>query len=327
MTDETHNRPLEFVVSAAEQGQRLDAFLAAKISNYSRVLLQKAILADGVTVNSKREKPAYRLSEGQRVSVLLPEIPREGPEPENIPLQIIHEDDDLVVINKPAGMVVHPAKGHWAGTLASALQYHFNQLSSVGGPTRPGIVHRLDRDTSGVIVVAKNDLAHLNLAKQFEQRTTKKKYFAIVVGKVQLDRDIINIPLGKHPHQREKVAVRHDDPTAREAETYYEVQQRFDNFTSLSVRPKTGRTHQIRVHMAHLNHPILCDRLYGSRSEVTAGELNTSVIDTQVILTRQALHAQSIQITHPRSGQSIEFNAPLADDIQEVLQVLSASQI
>ena len=181
---------------------------------------------------------------------MLPEIPRQSPRPEDIPLDILYQDDELVVVNKPAGMVVHPARGHWSGTLAGALQFHFGPaLSSSGGPTRPGIVHRLDRDTSGVILVARTDRAHLKLAAQFQHRTIEKEYFAIVAGRPELDRDVIDRAIGVHPQQREKMAIFRDDAAGRTAQTFYQVRERFDGFAALEVLPKTGRTHQIRVHL------------------------------------------------------------------------------
>jgi 23S rRNA pseudouridine1911/1915/1917 synthase len=195
--------PVEFVVEASQSGWRLDAFLAQHLSDYSRVHLRRAISAGGVQVDGRGAKPAYRLKPGQRVSMVLPELPREAPRAENIPIEILYQDDWMAAVNKPPGMVVHPARGHWSGTLASALQYHLGQLSGIGGPTRPGIVHRLDRDTSGVILVARTDQAHSRLATQFEQRTIEKEYFALVSGQPELDRDLIDRPIGVHPHQRE----------------------------------------------------------------------------------------------------------------------------
>ena len=179
----------------------------------------------------------------------------------------------IVVVNKPAGMIVHPAKGHWEGTLASALAHHFGTLSGRGGPTRPGIVHRLDRDTSGVIVVAKNDQAHDALAAQFKSREVEKEYLAIVVGVPDRDRDVIDEPIGDHPTQREKKAIRREDPSARPAVTVYEVVERFAGYALVRALPKTGRTHQIRIHLAHIGYPVLCDRLYGGRAIITELEL------------------------------------------------------
>lgn len=318
------SEPIELVVSASEEGWRLDAFLAHHFPQYSRVHLRRVITAGGTRVGLQGGKPAYRLHAGQGVEVRLPEIPREAPQPEEIPLEILYEDSWLVAINKPPGMVVHPARGHWSGTLASALAFHFGKgnLSTVGGPTRPGIVHRLDRDTSGVIVVAKTDQAHSRLGIQFEQRSIEKEYFALVVGLPDRDRDLIDRRIGVHPQQREKMAIRREDPASREAQTFFEVVERFDGFAALRIRPKTGRTHQIRVHLGHIGCPILCDRQYGGRSEITRGEIRRDSGDVQIMLARQALHARRICFLHPGSSQPMEIEAPLPADIQAALAEL-----
>jgi 23S rRNA pseudouridine1911/1915/1917 synthase len=320
--DELSSQPVELVVPAEHAGARLDWFLAQQFSDYSRVLLRKVINAAGVRVDGLRVKAAHRLRAGERVSIVLPELDRKGPQPENIPLDILYEDDHLAVINKPPGMVVHPAKGHWAGTLAAALQFHFDQLSTAGGASRPGIVHRLDRDTSGAIVVAKTDPAHVRLAEQFENREVEKEYFAIVAGAPSCDRDLIDLPVGAHPYQREKMAIRHDHVTSRAAQTFYEVAERFDGFSALSVLPKTGRTHQIRLHLVSIGCPVLCDRLYGGRAEITRGELSRDASDVAVLLDRQALHAQRLKLRHPVTGESMQWIAPLPADIEGVLAVL-----
>jgi 23S rRNA pseudouridine1911/1915/1917 synthase len=314
------SEPVELLVEASESGQRLDAFLAGHFGQYSRVHLRRVITAGGVTVDGRGGKPAYRLREGQRVSIVLPEIPREAPQPEDIPLDVLYEDDHLVAVNKPPGMVVHPARGHWSGTLASALQYRFGSaLSGSGGPSRPGIVHRLDRDTSGVILVARSDQAHSNLATQFAERSIEKEYFALVVGSPDRDRDIIQRAIGVHPQRREKMAIRRDESASRSAETFYEVLERFEGFAALRLLPKTGRTHQLRVHLSHIGCPVLCDRQYGGRARITRGEIRRDADDTLVLLGRQALHARRLRFAHPATGQTLEIEAPLADDIQAVL--------
>lgn len=317
------SEPVEFVVAPSESGWRLDVFLAHYLTDYSRAHLRRVISAGGVQVDAGGCKPSYRLKPGQRVTLVLPDIPREGPSPEEIPLVILYEDDELAVVNKPPGMVVHPARGHWSGTLAGALQHHFGgQLSAAGGPTRPGIVHRLDRDTSGAILIAKNDIAHAKLAAQFEARSIHKEYFALVVGSPQRDRDVIDEPIGLHPRQRDKMAIRRQDPEARPAETYFEVLERFDGFAAVRALPKTGRTHQIRVHLDHAGYPVLCDRLYGGRSQITRGEIRRDPSDTLVLLDRQALHARWIRFTHPETGRVVEIEAPLAADMAAVLSAL-----
>ena len=255
--------------------------------------------------------------------VILPEIPREAPRPEEIPLEILFEDDDLVVVNKPPGMVVHPARGHWSGTLASALQFHFGpSLSSSGGPLRPGIVHRLDRDTSGAILVARHDQAHYQLGIQFQARSIEKEYFAIVVGTPEMDSDIIDRSIAVHPVHREKMTTVRDEEEGRTAQTFYRVAERFRGFAAVQAMPKTGRTHQIRVHLAHIGLPVLCDRAYGHRAELSRGELSGDASDASVLLNRQALHARRLRFTHPRSGQVLEIEAPLPPDMQAVLEEL-----
>jgi 23S rRNA pseudouridine1911/1915/1917 synthase len=314
--------PVEFVVEASQSGWRLDAFLAQHLSDYSRVHLRRAISAGGVQVDGRGAKPAYRLKPGQRVTMVLPELPREVPRPENIPLEILFQDDWMAAINKPPGMVVHPARGHWSGTLAGALQYHLGQLSGIGGPTRPGIVHRLDRDTSGVILVARTDQAHSRLSMQFEQRTIEKEYVALVSGHPELDRDLIDRPIGMHPHQREKMAIRRDSALSRPAQSFYEVVERFDGFAAIPILPKTGRTHQIRVHLSHIGCPVLCDRQYGGRAQITRGEIRRDPSDGLVLLDRQALHARRLRFTHPKTGERMEIEAPLPTDMQAVLDSL-----
>jgi 23S rRNA pseudouridine1911/1915/1917 synthase len=322
--NELSNVPTELVVSESQSGARLDSFLAQQFPSYSRVMLRRVINAAAVTVDGRRVKAAYRLRAGERVVIVLPALEREGPKPENIPLDILYEDAHLAVIDKPPGMVVHPAKGHWAGTLTAALQFHFDQLSSAAGPARPGIVHRLDRDTSGVLIVAKTDQAHMQLAGQFENRSVEKEYFAVAAGVPNRDRDVIDLPVGAHPYQREKMAVRRDHSTSREAHTFYEVAERFDGFSTIKVLPKTGRTHQIRLHLASIGCAVLCDRLYGGRALVTRGEISRDETDELVLLDRQALHARRLKIQHPVSGEPMEFVAPLPADIEAVLAALRA---
>ncbi|MEO8497422.1 MAG: RluA family pseudouridine synthase, partial [Planctomycetota bacterium] len=321
LPDDLSSAPAALIVDEAHADARLDAYLASQFPSYSRVKLRQVINAGGVQVDDKRTKASYRLRLGQTVSIALPEIVVEGPEPEDIPLDILYEDDHLIAVNKSPDMVVHPAKGHWSGTLTSALAFRFSQLSSVGGPTRPGIVHRLDRETSGVIVVAKTDQAHLGLAAQFEARTAEKEYTAIVIGSLDRDRDVIEQPIGMHPYHREKMAIRPDHPTSRDAKTFYEVVERFRGFALVKVLPKTGRTHQIRVHLAHAGAPVLCDRLYGGRSQITLGEI-TGDGEPEVVLNRHALHARRLTLTHPITKAPLELVAPLYSDLANLLAVL-----
>jgi 23S rRNA pseudouridine1911/1915/1917 synthase len=320
--DELSGEPRELLVSESQAGARLDVFLARQFPSYSRVLLRKVINAAGVRVDGNRVKAAYHLRVGERVEIALPELAREGPHPQDIPLEILYEDESIAAINKPPGMVVHPAKGHWTGTLAAALQFHFDKLSAAGGAARPGIVHRLDRDTSGVIVVAKTDRAHLALSAQFEARTVEKEYFAVTAGVPSRDRDLIDLPVGAHPYQRDKMAIRREHATSRTAQTFYEVLERFDGFAALVARPKTGRTHQIRLHLASIGCAVLCDRLYGGRAVLTRGELSRDPSDAMPVLERQALHARRLAIRHPMTQEPLEFVAPLPRDLDAVLSAL-----
>jgi 23S rRNA pseudouridine1911/1915/1917 synthase len=320
--ESTAGETIELIVGENHVGSRLDWFLAQQLPQYSRVYLHRAINAVGVKVDGHRAKASHRLRAGDHVTMVLPELPRVGPVPEDIPLDVIFEDAEIAVINKPPAMVVHPGKGHWQGTLTSALAFHFENLSAAGGPSRPGIVHRLDRDTSGVMVVAKTDSSHMRLAEQFENRTTEKEYFAIVVGVPDRDRDLIDLPIGPHPNHREKMAVRRGHPDSRESQTFYEVIERFAGFAALKVLPKTGRTHQIRLHLAHIGYPVLCDRLYGGRARLTRGELSRDPSDEELVLDRQALHARRLKIVVPTSGQSMDFVAPLPADLTRTLDEL-----
>lgn len=316
---------LDLTIEEADIGRRLDVVIAERLPQFSRTLLKKAIEAGGVTVGGRVERPAYKLEAGDVVCVVALVAPAEGPTPEPIAIDIVYEDDDIAVVNKPAGMVVHPAKGHWAGTLTAALAHHFGEgLSKTGGPTRPGIVHRLDRDTSGVIIIAKHDQAHERLAKQFQDRSTEKEYLAIMMGAPDRDADVIDEPIGPHPHIREKKAIRRDHPDSRDAVTTYEVIERFRRCALLRAKPKTGRTHQIRVHLAHIGHPILCDKQYGGRTRITASELRGGIAgpDEPSLLDRQALHAHRLTLNHPMTGERMTFEAPLPEDIDRVLRFM-----
>jgi 23S rRNA pseudouridine1911/1915/1917 synthase len=316
---------LDLTIEEADIGRRLDVVIAERLPEFSRTLLKKAIGAGGVTVSGRVERPAYKLESGDVVCVIALVAPAEGPTPEPIALDFVYEDDDIVVVNKPPGMVVHPAKGHWAGTLTAALAHHFGDgLSKTGGPTRPGIVHRLDRDTSGVILIAKHDQSHERLAKQFQDRSTEKEYLAIIMGEPDRDGDVIDEPIGPHPHIREKKAIRRGHPDSRDAVTTFEVIERFRRCVLLRAKPKTGRTHQIRVHMAHIGHPILCDKQYGGRTRITASELRGGVAgpDEPALLERQALHAHRLTINHPMTGERKTFEAPIPEDIERVLRFM-----
>ncbi len=313
----------EFVVAAGEAGERLDVVLSRRFAHFSRAYHRRLIDAGGVRVGGRACKASHHLQPGDHVEIVWAEPPREAPQPEEIALDILFEDDWLAAINKPPGMVVHPSKGHWSGTLAAALRHHFERLSGVGGPTRPGIVHRLDRDTSGVIVVAKTDQAHFHLARQFESRTAEKEYFALARGQPDRDRDEVDLAIGHHPRQREKMAATRDDPDSRAARTFYEVVERFDGFAAVRCLPKTGRTHQIRVHLASIGCPVLCDRLYGGQAQLRLGEIaRGAAVPDRILLDRQALHAQRLRLTHPQSGEVLDFTAPLPPDMSATLEAL-----
>ena len=308
-------------VEISERNERLDAFLVRHFSKFSRVKLQRAIASENVLLDGKKAKSSTRLQPGQKVRFLPPKPEPEGSIPEDIPLDILFEDEHMVAINKPPLMVVHPAKGHWSGTMTAALAFHFKSLSSIGGPTRPGIVHRLDRDTSGVILVAKTDQAHTALGKQFQDRTVEKEYHTIVTPAPDRDRDVIDKPIGDHPYQREKKAIREDHSSSRPSSSMYEVVERINGFALVVVRPKTGRTHQIRVHMAHIGCPVVCDRLYSGRARLTMNDLNRDGDET-IVIDRQALHARRISFDHPVSGDRMILECDLPEDMSRLLEAV-----
>ena len=322
---------LEFTVEPEHANLRIDLYLTLKIDGYSRVFLRRVVMQGLVRVDGREVKPAFHVVPGQLIEVIdLPPAPQDGPIPEAIALDILYEDESIVAINKSPGMVVHPAKGHWSGTLTAALAHHFKQLSDAGGPTRPGIVHRLDRETSGVILIAKTNEVHYKLCAQFEARQVQKTYVAIIAGTLDRDRDRIIQPIGHHPYQREKMAIRSGHPSSRYAETQFEVTQRFPGYALLKVSPKTGRTHQIRLHLAHIGCPVLCDRLYAGHAEIRLGQLLRRSArglplrpeDTQAVLARHALHALEIQVEHPKTQKKLTITAPLPADMQRVLDIL-----
>lgn len=324
MSDAPGAEPLQLTVEARAHGWRVDHYLHRLFPNFSRALFQKAIEQGRVLLNGLPVKPARRLRVNDRLSVLLPELPDETLPPEDIPLEVLYEDDCLVILNKPAGMIVHPGKGRYRGTLAGALQHHFDRLSDVAGRLRPGIVHRLDRDTSGVLVVAKDNQVHHRLSAQFERRDVRKEYRALCWGEMHLDRDYIETHVRVNPKHREKMMVCPPGGNAREAVTFYEVLERFRGFTYVRLLPKTGRTHQLRVHLQYLGHPIVADRLYGGRSELRLSAVIGACDPDRVLIARQALHAFRLEFQHPESGKPLAFEARLADDIAETLQVLRA---
>jgi 23S rRNA pseudouridine1911/1915/1917 synthase len=316
--------PLDLIVMVKAEGMRLDLYVHMHVADFSRSEIQKSIEAGTITVNGRAIKPSYKVRKNDRLHVEMPEPTHDIPVPENIPLDILYQDDWLAVINKPYDMVVHPAKGNWSGTLVNALQWHFReQLSTDNGQLRAGIVHRLDKDTSGVILIAKDNATHRELAMQFETRKVFKEYIAIAVGELERDSDYIEGAMKMHPHDRLRMIVS-TDPDAKHALSYYEVLERYRGFTLVKIQPRTGRTHQIRVHLLHAGCPVLADRIYGGRVSLKASELDaTSPRDhDEIILGRQALHAFRLRFRHPRTDQWIEAEAPLPDDMRRVLDLL-----
>lgn len=301
-----------FVVSPAEKGTRLDLYLKSQAPELSRSRIKQLILEGKVTVNGVTiPKPSYEVKEGERIKLSLP--PPEEPQlsPEEIPLEIVYEDEDLVVVNKPQGMVVHPAPGNYRGTLVNALLFHCRDLSGIGGILRPGIVHRLDKDTSGLLVVAKNDRAHLDLAAQIKAREVKRAYLALVHGVPSPKEGTISAPLGRHPVQRQKRAV--NPARGKPALTFYTVREEFPDFALVEARLATGRTHQIRVHFAFLGHPVVGDPVYGKRRNPFG-------------LKKQVLHAYLLGFRHPRKNTYLEFQAPLPAYFAEILNYLRAQK-
>jgi len=308
-------------VARAEAGERLDHYLARKIPSLSRARLKNLITDHSVLVNDRPIKPSYRVRPGDIIEIELPPPLLVELTPEPLPLDIVYEDDDLVVVNKPAGMVVHPGAGVNQGTLANALVYHFQQLSEGGGALRPGIVHRLDKETSGLMVVAKNNLAHEKLAEQWHRREVGKTYEAIVIGRPGPlgHRGRIDQPIGRHPLHRTMMAVR-PKGHGREALTLYRVIELIGDFSRLEVETKTGRTHQIRVHLAWLRFPVVGDAVYGRDllTRITQPHVRR-VVDG---LGRHCLHATRLRFAHPRTGAPLEFTSPLPRELETFLAFL-----
>ncbi len=303
MTTET------ILLIAETEASRIDAYLAAN-TDLTRSKIQKLTKDGAVALNGKACKASSAVCAGDSIRILVPETDGDRlPEPENITLDVVYEDDDLAVINKPKGMVVHPAPGNPSGTLVNALLYRFQTLSGAGGEIRPGIVHRIDRMTSGLLVVAKNDFAHEALARQFAEHTAHREYLCLVHGNLKEDSGTVDAPIGRHKTDRKRMAVTED---GRRAVTHWHVLERFGTETLLDVRLETGRTHQIRVHMAYIKHPILGDEVYGSPAP-------------KLGLNGQALHGYRLTFSHPRTGETMSFTAPLPDDFITALVRLGGS--
>lgn len=323
-TPEGSDGPLKVVVEARAHGWRIDHYLTRLHPNFSRAAFQRVIDDKGVLVNGLPVKIARRLRVNDCVEFRLPEIPDRTLPPEDIPLNILYDDDSLIVINKAANMIVHPGRGNYLGTLAGALQFHFDKLSDVAGKHRAGIVHRLDRDTSGVLVVAKDNTVHAHLSSQFEQRTVDKEYRAIVWGEVSFDRDFIETHVRVSQRNRERMMVCPESGNSRFAATFYEVLERYNGFSFMRLCPQTGRTHQLRVHMHHLGHPVVADRLYEGHAALWMSDLIENLPDEEdeILIQRQALHAFRLCFDHPVTGKRLEFEAPLPEDFMKALTAI-----
>ena len=288
------------------EGERLDSLVAEHCDDLSRSTVKSLIEQGKILVNSQLSKASYRVKEGDEIRVDIPEPKEIRLEPQNLPLPIIYQDEDLVVVNKPKGMVVHPAKGNWDNTMVNALLYHVRDLSGINGELRPGIVHRLDKDTSGVMVVAKNDRAHRCLAEQIKEHSINREYLALVHGTIKENLGTIDAPIGRSKVDRKKMAV---TGNGRSALTNYEVMERFKDYTLVKVQLLTGRTHQIRVHFAYIGQPVVGDPLYGPSKK-------------HLGLDSQALHAYRLGFIHPSSGEYLEFNSPMPDYFAKILSQL-----
>jgi 23S rRNA pseudouridine1911/1915/1917 synthase len=308
-----------YSITEENPGNRLDIFLSLENPSLSRSRIKSLIEEGHVLLNGSPSKASHHLKSGEVVTFSIPEPQPLNIKPEPIPLDIVYEDDAILVLNKPPGLVVHPGAGNQSGTLVNALLHHCKHLSGIGGKLRPGIVHRLDKDTSGIMVITKNDTAHHSLAKQFAERKVKKKYRTFVWGGVKNDKGTIDSPIGRHPHHRKKMS-----PLAKRgkrAVTHYKVIKRFDYITLLEITLETGRTHQIRVHLSSIHHPVLKDPLYG-------GGRSTSSLVKRISnnLNRQALHACLLGFVHPVKGTYMEFTSPMPEDMTMVLDALEGEQ-
>ena len=320
MDFQEENSPLIFHPSSLDVGKRLDAYLAEKIEGWSRSRLQKLVADGDALVNEKESKPSYKLRDGDTIEIELTELPAVEFAPEDIPLNIVYEDAHLAVINKPAGMVVHPGAGVSSGTLANAIAHHFglNPPATAGGSDyRIGIVHRLDKDTSGLIVVAKSEEVHEKLSEQFRDREVFKSYIALVHGELEENAGEVDAPIAREKHNRTKMSVRAHGRTAL---SLWRVKKRFEKFTLLAVEIKTGRTHQIRVHLAYINHPIVGDETYNAGRDKTVFDL--TIRKAIADLNRFFLHAEKLSFTHPVSGERLNFTAPLPDELTDFLELL-----
>jgi 23S rRNA pseudouridine1911/1915/1917 synthase len=318
---QTDEEQLTLHVGGSVKYRRIDKYLHGRLAaNLSRAMIQKQIAAGAVKVNGKVVKASFKLSQGDKIELMAPTLPTKEIMPEDIPLNIIYEDDDLIVLNKQADMIVHPARGNTHGTLVNALAFYSDELSSGLGEFRPGIIHRLDKNTTGVMVVAKNDITQWKIARQFQNRQVKKTYLAIVHGIPELTADRINAPLGIHPKIRVKYAIRPE--RGKEAVTFYEVLEEFRGFSLLKLTPQTGRTHQIRVHLSYIKHPIVADDMYGGKLVYLWQLQDAEPTAQDPLITRCALHASTLEFRHPTTSKIMKFEAPLPEDMQNLLEML-----
>ena len=296
------------ILLADKTGERADAALARLCPDLTRSAAQKLLESGMVTCGGKTLKKNDKLTAGDELEVILPDVQEVAIEPENIPLDVVYEDGDVIVVNKPKGLVVHPAAGHWSGTLVNALMYHCkDSLSGINGELRPGIVHRIDMDTSGLLIVAKNDFAHQSLAEQLKDHSLARTYECIVVGGIKDDSGTIDAPIGRHPVDRKKMAV--TEKNSKPAVTHWQVLERFSGYTRLQCKLETGRTHQIRVHLSWQKHPILGDMVYGRKKP-------------ELGLSSQCLHARALTFIHPRTGEPVTVECPLPEYFEDVLKKL-----
>ena len=315
-------KEVTFDIKKAFEDRRIDRYLASRLPDYSRTFLQKLVKEGAVLVNGRTVKSSYDIQKGDFISVRVPVLEESKIVPEDIPIDIVYEDDYLMLINKPYDMVVHPAGRHHCGTVVNALAFHCQNLSQVNGPLKAGIVHRLDRDTSGIMLTIKSDAVHSQIAMQFEKRSVKKEYLAVVEGELMLDSDEISLPIARHIIDSQKMAVRHD--IGKEAVSIYEVVERFRGYTLVKVMPKTGRTHQIRVHMRAIGHPVVADFMYSSQESCYLSDLLQKEREEGElpIIDRQALHAHRIEFFHPIHNKKMEFEVDLPEDISALVNTL-----
>lgn len=299
------------ILVGEEADERVDSYIAKELEEVSRSYIQKIIKDGMVTINGEKVKTKYKVNQGDKIVIKMPEPKELEVKVENIPINIVYEDDDIAIVNKPQGMVVHPAPGNYSGTLVNALLYHLENLSSINGVIRPGIVHRIDKDTSGLLMIAKTNLAHLGLSEQLKEHTITRKYYALVDENIREEKGTIKAPIGRHPVDRKKMTV--VEKNGRDAVTHFKVLERFKEYTLIEARLETGRTHQIRVHMSYIKHPLVGDPLYGSKKQ-------------KFNLKGQLLHAKVIGFIHPRTGEYLEFESSLPEHFTKILNALRSKK-